>query len=205
MKTELKKFLNFPSIDRFAEETFFNQNLHAISLFPYTNLHARGNIKRLVLNFSFREIDFSKKKALPFFLAMELLTKQKCIATLSSRNLASWKLRKGMLVGCKVTLRKENLEDFFDSLSLALPRMEKFHSLTKNSFNKEKTASLAISLSEIVFFYPMELGLGINSDVKRIECHFLFNTTTAEEKIFILTSKKIPVEAFNKKANKVTE
>ena len=59
------------------------------SIFPYTNLHTRGSIKRLVLNFSFKEINFSKKKALPFFLAVELLTRQKCIATLSSRNLAS--------------------------------------------------------------------------------------------------------------------
>jgi large subunit ribosomal protein L5 len=194
MKAELKNFLSFPSVDRFAEETFYNQNLQAVSLFPYTNLHARGILRRLVLNFSFRDIDFSKKKALPFFLATELLTKQKCIATLSSRNLASWKLRKGMLVGCKVTLRKQNLEDFFDSLLLALPRMEKFRPLSKNFINKEKTASFAVSLSEIVFFYPMELGLGINSDVKRIEIHLLFNTTTAEEKIFLLRSKKIPVD-----------
>lgn len=194
MKSELKNFLSFPLVDRFAEETFFNQNLYAISLFPYINLQARAKINRLVLNFSFRDIDFSKKKALQFFLAMELLTKQKCIATLSSRNLATWKLRKGMLVGCKVTLRKENLEDFFDSLSLTLPRMEKFQPLNNNFFKKEKNVALAVSLREIVFFYPMELGLGINSDVKHIEFHFLFNTTNTEEKIFLLTSKKIPVD-----------
>lgn len=98
-----------------------------------------------------------------------------------------------MLVGCKITLRKQNLEDFFDTLLLALPRMERFQLLTKNFFNKEKTAALALSLSEIVFFYPIELGLGINSEVKQIEFHFLFNTITTEEKIFFLTSKKIPV------------
>lgn len=194
MKTELKKLLFFPNIERFAEEDFFNQKLHAISIFPYTNLQGRGQINRLVLNFSFREIDFNKKKALPFFLAMELLTKQKCIATLSSRNLASWKLRKGMLVGCKVTLRNKNLEEFFDNLSLTLPRMEKFGVITKKLFNKERTASLALSLSEIVFFYPMELGLGINSEVKKVELHFLFNTLNSEEKIFLLTSRRIPVE-----------
>ena len=193
MKTELKNFLGFPPLDRVAEDNFFNQNLHAISLFPYINVQSCAKISRLVLNFSFRDIDFSKKKALPFFLAMELLTKQKCIATLSSRNLASWKLRKGMLVGCKVTLRRENLDDFFDSLALALPRMEKFQALNKKFFEKEKTASLALSLGEIVFFYPMELGLGINSDVKRVEFHFLFNTTNFEEKMFLLTSKKIPI------------
>ena len=38
-------------------------------------------------NFSLKEVEFNKKKALPFFLVLELLTKQKCVATLSTRNL----------------------------------------------------------------------------------------------------------------------
>jgi len=45
-----------------------------------------------------------------------------------------------------------------------------------------------------VFFYPLELGLGINTDVKSIEIHFLFNILSIEEKIFLLTSKRIPIE-----------
>jgi ribosomal protein L5 len=98
-----------------------------------------------------------------------------------------------MLVGCKVTLRRRNLEEFFDSLSLALPRMEKFNPLNNTLFKNDKVSSLAIFLSEVVFFFPIEFGLGINSDVKKLELHFLFNTITLEEKIFILTSKKIPV------------
>jgi hypothetical protein len=40
----------------------------------------------------------------------------------------------------------------------------------------------------------MELGLGINSEVKKVELHFLFNTLNSEEKIFLLTSRRIPVE-----------
>jgi ribosomal protein L5 len=98
-----------------------------------------------------------------------------------------------MLVGCKVTLRKKNLEYFFDSLALTLPRMEKFRTIENNFITKEKTASFSICLSEIVFFFPMELGLGINSDVKQVEFHFLFNSINSEEKVFLLTSKKIPV------------
>jgi len=193
MKNEIKNFLSFPSIDRFAEDKLYNESLRAINIFPYINIHANVKINSLVLNFSFKDLVFNKKKALPFFLALELLTKQKCIATLSSRNLTVWKLRKGMLVGCKVTLRRRNLEEFFDSLSLALPRMEKFTPLNKTLFKNDKVSSLAIFLSEVVFFFPIEFGLGINSDVKKLEIHFLFNTITLEEKIFILTSKKIPV------------
>jgi large subunit ribosomal protein L5 len=125
---------------------------------------------------------------------LELLTKQKCIATLSTRNLISWKLRKGMLVGCKVTLRKQKLDDFFDTLILTLPRMEKFKPWKKVLFQGKKIKpTLSVSLIELLFFYPIELGLGMNSNVKQIEFHFLFNTLLEEEKVFLLSTKKIPL------------
>ncbi len=123
MTIDLKKKTQILSLLRFKENKQFNQKLHAVTLFPYNNIHVEGKFYKIILNFTFKDLDFNKKKVLPFFLAMELLTNQKCIATLSSKNILIWKLRKGMLVGCKVTLRKDNLEDFFDSLLLASPRM----------------------------------------------------------------------------------
>ena len=78
---------NFTIIDRFGEDLNYNQKLYAITLFPYSTELSLGCFQRLVLNFSFREINFNKKQALPFFLALELLTKQKCIVTLSSKNI----------------------------------------------------------------------------------------------------------------------
>jgi len=194
MKIELKKILSISNVDRIAENTFYNQNLFAISIFFYNNIFIKAQIKRLTINFSLKEVDFNKKKALPFFLVLELLTKQKCIATLSTRNLISWKLRKGMLVGCKVTLRKQKLDDFFDTLILTLPRMEKFKPWKKVLFQGKKIKpTLSVSLIELLFFYPIELGLGMNSNVKQIEFHFLFNTLLEEEKVFLLSTKKIPL------------
>ena len=106
-----------------------------------------------------------------------------------------------MLVGCKVTLRKDNLEDFFDSLILALPRMERYipKTISKNVKKKVqiKTNFFLLKLSELLFFYPIELGLGINSEVKKVELNFIFNTLSIEEKIFLLTSKKIPLKIEN--------
>jgi ribosomal protein L5 len=95
-----------------------------------------------------------------------------------------------MLVGCKVTLRKKNLAEFFDSLSLALPRMEKFSPVKVKTNN---TNSYSLKLAEVVLFYPIELGLGVNTEVQKIEINFFFKTTSIEEKIFLLTSNKIPV------------
>jgi large subunit ribosomal protein L5 len=194
MKKPIELLENFLNLDRYGEDLKYNQNLYAVTLFPNTTLHAQGRIYRAVLNFGFRNIDFNKKRALPFFFAMELLTKQKCIATLSSKNILVWKLRKGMLVGCKVTLRRKNLNDFFDSMALAIPRMEKFKIISSKKIKKNKSNFFSISILEIVFFFQLELGLGINSDVKQMEIHFLFNILTMEEKFFLLRSKQIPIE-----------
>ena len=99
-----------------------------------------------------------------------------------------------MLVGCKVTLRNQNLSEFFDSLSLALPRMEKLHPIDMHILKNNMTMSVALKLSELVLFYPVELGLGINSEVRKIEINFLFNTYTKEEKYFLLAANKIPIK-----------
>jgi ribosomal protein L5 len=98
-----------------------------------------------------------------------------------------------MLVGCKVTLRKNNLFDFLDNLNLALPRMEKFTPIKIQKTEKIKTNSLILPLTEVVLFYPIELGLGINTEVKKIELNIIFNTFSREEKIYYLRANKIPV------------
>ena len=74
---------------RFKENNKYTKPLHSITIFPYENIHATGDLTKIILNLSLKEVDFNKKKALPFFLAMELLTNQKCIATLSSKNILS--------------------------------------------------------------------------------------------------------------------
>ena len=179
---------------RFKENFTYNQQLNTLTVFPHNNFYNQNLIYKVIINFSLKDLDFNKKKALPFFLAIELLTNQKCIATLSSKNILLWKLRKGALVGCKVTLRKKNLYEFFDLLTLTLPRMEKFQGLDFNQISKNTTKSFSLKLTELILFYPIELGLGINTDVKKIEINFLFKNLSNEEKLFLLTTLKIPLK-----------
>lgn len=80
------KHFDFP-ISVISEHTRYSQNLHQVTLFPHVNSHVSGGLSRIVLSFRFRAIEFSKKRALPFFLAMELLTNRKCVASLSTRNI----------------------------------------------------------------------------------------------------------------------
>lgn len=178
---------------RFKENNQYTQKLHGITIFPYENIHTAGKLTKIILNLSLKEVDFNKKKALPFFLAMELLTNQKCVATLSSKNILTWKLRKGALVGCKVTLRNENLYEFIDNLNLTFPRMEKFKGINFPFFTKKPTNSFSLTLTELILFYPIELGLGINTEVKKIEINFLFKNFSTQEKIFLLTTNRLPL------------
>ncbi len=196
---------NLP-ISVFQEYQQYNQSLYQRSRFPQKNNHNHSRISRVIVSFRFRSIEFSKKRALPFFLAIELLTNRKCIASLSRRNVQAWKIRKGRLVGCKVTLRRNSLYDFIDTLALTFPRREKFQpskwmiKQIKTYFSKyylrkinKLQASYAFSLSELVLFYPIELGLGLHPDVQRININFIFNSLSIEERFFLLRSFKIPV------------
>ena len=84
-----------------------------------------------------------------------------------------------MLVGCKITLRKKYIEDFIDSLILTLPRMDKFLELQlKKIKNKQDiTNFFSFKLTELFLFHVVEIGLGINTEVKKLDINFIFNST----------------------------
>lgn len=205
-----------------SEYSKYTKNLYQINLFPYVQEASKGDLTSIQLSFSFRSIDFSKKRALPFFLSLELLTQRKCVATVSQQNVQAWKLRKGRLVGCKVTLRQQGFFNFIDTLNLTLSRREKLQlpyrnkfqevysffskkkSMTNESANRgnESTFSkfqytkfqpnFALTLGELVLFYPIEVGLGLHPDVQRVHLQFIFSSFTLEEQFFFLRILKIP-------------
>ncbi len=202
------------SVSPRAEQYTYNQNLHHINKFHYENFFVKGALSTVQVSFRFRTIDFSKKRALPFFLALELLTQRKSVATVSQRNVQAWKLRKGRLVGCKVTLRSESLFAFIDSLSLTLPRREKFQPSRPqklielyNYFSKKGTTqtsvryvkqhkvqtNYALTLGELVLFYPIEVGLGLHPDVQRVQVQFIFSSLSVEEQYYFLRISKVPL------------
>lgn len=170
--------------------------LHQRTRFPYATPQRRPRLTEGVLSFRFRSIAFQKKRSLPFFLALELLTHQKCIATLSSRNVLSRRIRKGRLVGCRVTLRQASLTSFLDTLSLALPRREKFlstsHFKGKKNYLKTKEDGVARRFSELVLFYPFERGLGLHEDVQTLQFRLRVSSLTLEERYFLLRTAKLP-------------
>ena len=65
--------------------------------------------------------------------------------------------------------------------------------LNTDKIKNNSTLSIALMVSELVLFYPVELGLGINAEIRKLEINFLFNTYTTEEKYFLLIANKIPI------------
>lgn len=71
--------------------------------------------------------------------------------------------------------------------------MEKFKGIDLYTFTKKPTNSFSLTMTELILFYPIELGLGINTEVKKIEIKFLFKNFSTQEKIFLLTTNRLPL------------
>lgn len=120
-------------LSQLSEHRRVNTTIHQATLFPLSSAHrlsAATNggspFRSATLSFRFGSVNYAKGRVLPFFRAIELLTGQKAVATLSSRAVPSRKIRKGGLVGCRVTLRRRALRGFLETLGLSLPRIERF-------------------------------------------------------------------------------
>lgn len=70
--------------------------------------------------------------------------------------------------------------------------MEKFKVISQNILDKRAINSVTLNIGELILFYPIELGLGINTEVKSLDINFIFKGMSVEEKVFLLTANKIP-------------
>lgn len=105
-------------------------------------------------------------------------------------------MRKGRLVGCKVTLRKTNLFDFIDTLSLSLSRREKQYpfSISKKANNSFPTVSFRFG--ELVLFYPIEAGIGLHSDLEYLQRSCSFSSFPREERYLHFQAFHFPVKSY---------
>ncbi len=82
-----KKYIN--SLCPTLENKKYNQILHQVTIFPISSTNNLGQFESAVLSFRFKTIIFNKKHTLPFFLAIELLTYQKCVASIATKDIQS--------------------------------------------------------------------------------------------------------------------
>jgi len=119
--------------------------------FGYTNNMQVPKITKVVLNMGIGEGVADRKKADGAAADLSLIAGQKAVITKSRKSIATYKLRDGQAIGCKVTLRKARMYDFIDRLvNIALPRVRDFRGLNPKSFDGRGNYSLGLK-EHIIF------------------------------------------------------
>ena len=113
--------------------------------FKYSSSMQIPKVDKIVLNMGVGEVKDNPKALEAAMRDMGLIAGQKPIATVATKYIAAFKLREGMKIGCKVTLRGENMYYFLDKLiSLALPRVRDFRGISPNSFDGHGNYAMGI-------------------------------------------------------------
>ena len=122
-----------------------------IKKFNYTSVMQAPKLDKIVINMGVGDA-MQNSKALD--AAVEELTQivgQKPIITKAKKSIANFKLREGVAIGCKVTLRGERMYEFYDKLvSISLPRVRDFRGLSKNSFDGRGNYTIGIK-EQLIF------------------------------------------------------
>jgi large subunit ribosomal protein L5 len=104
--------------------------------YSYKNVMAIPKLEKIVINMGVGEAIQNAKLLDSAAEELALIAGQKPVVTRAKKSIASFKLRKGMAIGCSVTLRSERMYEFFDRLvNIALPRVRDFRGLSSKSFD----------------------------------------------------------------------
>ncbi len=119
--------------------------------FGYGNDHQVPRLEKIVVNMGVGEGSQDSKKVGAAFAELTLIAGQKPVVCRARRSVANFKLREGMPIGCKVTLRGDRMYEFLDRLiTVALPRVRDFRGLSANSFDGR--GNFALGLREQIVF-----------------------------------------------------
>jgi large subunit ribosomal protein L5 len=122
-----------------------------IERFGYKNRFEVPKLEKIVINMGVGEATQDKKKVEQAAGEMQAIAGQKPVITKAKKSIAQFKLREGMPIGCKVTLRRERMFEFLDRLvTVALPRVRDFRGLNPKSFDGR--GNYAMGLKEQIVF-----------------------------------------------------
>ena len=142
--------------------------------FGYKNVNEVPRLDKIVLNMGVGEATQDKKRVDQAASEMELIAGQKPVVTKAKKSIAQFKLREGMPIGVKVTLRRERMYEFLDRfITIALPRVRDFRGLNPKSFDGR--GNYACGLKEQIVFPE------INYDrIEKVRGMDVIVTTTAK-------------------------
>ena len=142
--------------------------------FGYKNRMEVPKIEKITLNMGVGEGTQDRKKVTTAVEEMQLIAGQKPVVTKAKKSIAQFKLREGMAIGCKVTLRRERMFEFLDRLvTVAMPRIRDFRGLNPKSFDGR--GNYAMGLKEQIIFPEISYD-----QIEKVRGMDIIVTTTAK-------------------------
>ena len=173
------------------KEMYQNEMVDAmIKKFGYKNIMEVPKLDKIVVNMGVGEAKENAKLLDSAVKDMEIITGQKAIVTKAKKSVANFKIREGMPIGCKTTLRGDKMYEFADRLiNLALPRVRDFRGVSANSFDGRGNYALGIK-EQLIF--PIEYDK--IDKTRGMDIIFVTTAKTDEEARYLLTLFNMPFE-----------
>ena len=157
--------------------------------FGYKNVMEVPKLDKIVINMGVGEAKDNAKLLESAVKDLETITGQKAVLTRAKKSIANFKIREGLAIGCKVTLRGERMYEFLDRLvNLALPRVRDFRGVNPNSFDGRGNYSLGIK-EQLIF---PEIEYDKVDKVRGMDIIFVTTAKTDEEARELLTLFNMP-------------
>ena len=160
-----------------------------VKKFGYKNVMEIPKLDKIVVNMGVGEAKENAKILEAAVKDMEAITGQKVVTTKAKNAVANFKIREGMPIGCKVTLRGEKMYEFADRLiNLALPRVRDFRGVNPNAF--DGCGNYALGIKEQIIFPEIEYDKV--DKVRGMDVIFVTTAKTDEEARELLTLFNMP-------------
>ena len=157
--------------------------------FEYKSVMQVPKLEKIVINIGLGDVKDNPKSLDNAISDLTQITGQKPIITKARKSIAAFKLREGVNVGCKVTLRADKMYDFANKLfNVALPRVRDFRGLSKNSFDGKGNYSLGIK-EQLIF---PEIEYDKIDKLRGMDIIFVTTAKTDEEARELLTLMGMP-------------
>ena len=160
-----------------------------VKKFGYKNVMQIPKLDKIVINMGVGEAKENAKVLDTAIKDLETITGQKAVVTRAKKSVANFKLREGMPIGCKVTLRGEKMYEFTDRLvNLALPRVRDFRGVNPDAFDGR--GNYALGIKEQLTFPEIEYDKV--DKVRGMDIIFVTTAKTDEEARELLTQFNMP-------------
>ena len=172
------------------KEQYQNEIVDAmIKKFGYKNIMEVPKLDKVVINMGVGEAKDNAKLLESAIADMEKIAGQKAVVTRAKNSVANFKIREGMPIGCKVTLRGEKMYEFVDRLiNLSLPRVRDFRGVNPNAFDGR--GNYALGIKEQLIFPEIEYDKV--DKVRGMDIIFVTTAKTDEEARELLTQFNMP-------------